>query len=288
MTSFKLIAPWIIVGGYAITILLITLGLKRLMRSTDRRREAEENGTDPAEDGSVSTTDKITLLMLLVGLLLGVATTIFGLMLALDPQGVAAVVGLIVIAGLLLTAYCYALKGRLWGKNVLRGTGGLIGAAYLWFVLLPPVLYLVGLTNTVRLHVVESFTSTSPGRLGRGGGFMRDVTEWNHVTGYYVSDSGAHEQLRYLAVSLPKEGSTITVDIVPIWPNPVYESLGFPLTTLILGLAALALFWGGGGTILRRRRRKKAERAESQDQAGFQDEAGAVDQPSHMSGPKTS
>ncbi|WP_216210513.1 hypothetical protein [Amycolatopsis aidingensis] len=215
--------PGIIVAGYLVMGILLWAGGKLRAKLPEERTDSsadEDTAPVPAtvasgqavgHSGRTRTWARVSTW---AGAVVGLATTVTWLVAALDPSDFVALgavlVGLVIFS--LILAAALGTESR--AKKFLGTVLTLVLAADFWFVLLGPLLYLLGLTRDISLQVTSVFESSSG----------RTVTDTTTVQGTYTLDGATHQaDIWWLAWGWrPAEGETIEAGLSPAWPHQIY------------------------------------------------------------------
>ncbi|PRX43930.1 hypothetical protein B0I33_11396 [Prauserella shujinwangii] len=165
---------------------------------------------------------------------LGTGTTVTWLYAALDLSGI--VVLLAVLLGLVLFGLMLGLA--LQSESATSKLFGVLGAAVVladfWFLMLAPLLHLLGLTRDIALHVTSVFESRN--RLGAG--------QATTVQGSYELDGAEHQaDVWWLALGgAPEEGETVAAGLSPAWPHQIIGETSEAWLLLGIGAGTAVLY----------------------------------------------
>ncbi|SFB30854.1 hypothetical protein SAMN05216266_10818 [Amycolatopsis marina] len=170
--------------------------------------------------------------------LLGIATTVTWLVVAVGVSGLVTIVSLLVFAPLAIT-YLVVVLGRLrrrraggdidsvWPRMFLGG-GALCFLILAANTMINGLTYFIGLAYDVELHVTGSHQGSS-------------MTSRTTVSGEYLLHGENHvlDHVQWLAFEqLPAAGETIRVAIGPLWPNPLLANATNAGLLMALGIVA--------------------------------------------------
>lgn len=192
--------------------------------------------------------------------LAGVGTTVTWLVAALDLSGIlwlfGGLLGLVVVVLLLGVA----LQSETATRKVFGTLGVLALVADLWFLILTPALYLLGLTRDISIRVTEVVVSSS----------NRSPADTTTVRGTYELDGATqHADVLWLAWGPdPAAGEVVSAGVFPGWPRQIFADDTEAWVFLGMGLF-LPVFFGliifGRAGAVRRVRGRRSARAGNQE-----------------------
>ncbi|GAB3504834.1 hypothetical protein [Amycolatopsis cihanbeyliensis] len=259
--SFLDYLPGLIVAGYLVMGVLLRAGgklrAKRPAAPADRVPIPPPRGVTLApvasgqvtgDAGRIRTWARVSTW---AAVLVGLATTTTWLVVALDPSDFV-VLGAILLGLVVFSLVLAAALGTESGARKFLGTMvTMVLAADFWFLLLSPLLYLLGLTRDISIHVTAVFESSS----------VRSVTDSTTVQGTYLLDGATHHaDIWWTGWGWrPAEGETISAGVSPAWPHQIYaDTVGawFMVGMAVLVPVFVGLIYVGSARGIRRLRRR--------------------------------